>query len=476
MLHLEQKSVQRLEQRQMLTQQQIQGLALLQLNALELEQHLSEVLEQNPFLEMVPVQEAVSPPVSSLQDDTNSPEFADRWAEAVFRRHEEGSDLSFNPDRGEVWQYRIDSIQGEESLHSHLMRQLRAAVKTQIEESIGSFLIQQFDQNGFFTGSIGEMAGELGVPPDEVTRILELIKTFEPTGVGAANLQECLLLQIEAEHSNDNRLRTLVRDHFGLLMERRIPAIAKAMGITEVEVEAVMGRLRALEPRPGRAFSSGPSMYVVPEVIIQEVPEERRTPKSPRYEAVLADRMFRLRLDGQALADYRQTAMDGESRSWVRGKTQEAAAMLNNITRREQTLLAVAQCIADTQADFLEKGEACLRPLRMLDVANRIGAHESTVSRTVNGKYVQTPQGVLEMRKFFSVGLASEDGEDQSARAVQAHIRRLIESESKASPLSDEALSEMLNRSEGIKIARRTVAKYRELMGIPTKSQRRRFS
>lgn len=476
MLHLEQKNVQRLEQRQMLTQQQIQGLALLQLNALELEQHLSEVLEQNPFLELVPAQETVTPAVSSLPEDNNSPEFADRWSDAVFRRHEEGQNLSFNPDQGEYWQYRIDSIQGGESLHSHLMRQLRATVKTPLEESIGAFLIQQFDQNGFFSGSITEMAEELGVSPEEIDRVLCIIKTFEPTGVGAADLRECLLLQIDAEHPDDDQLRVLVRDHFGLLLDMKIPAIARAMKLTGAEVEAVMGRLRALEPRPGRAFFTGPSLCVVPEVIIREVPEERRTPESPRYEALLADRMFRLRLDEQALNNCSEKALDREGREWVRGKSQEAAAMLGNITRREQTLLSVAQCIAETQPDFLEKGEAYLRPLRMVDVANRIGAHESTVSRTVNGKYVQTPQGVLEMRRFFSVGLASEDGEDQSARAVQAHMRALIDEEDKTAPLSDEALTELLNTTKGIIIKRRTVAKYRELMGIPTKSRRRRFS
>ncbi|HRZ81976.1 MAG TPA: RNA polymerase factor sigma-54, partial [Candidatus Hydrogenedentes bacterium] len=325
-------------------------------------------------------------------------------------------------------------------------------------------------------GDVAEVAAELDIPAPDVERLLCLIKTFEPAGVGAQNLRECLLLQIEAEHAADAELRELVRDHFDLLKDRRVPAIARAMRITEAEVEEVMARLRKLEPRPGRAFASGGAQVVVPEVIIREVPEERQLRDGPRFEAVLADRLFQVRFDEEALTQYRETVRAKEGAAWVQERVREANDLLSNLTRREQTLLSVAQCIAETQEEFLLRGEEGLKPLRMADVAARVGIHESTVSRTVNGKYVQTPQGVLELKRFFSVGLATDDGEDLSARAVRAQIRALIEKEDKSAPLSDEALSDILQRDHGIRVARRTVAKYREGMGIPTKRERKRFS
>jgi len=248
------------------------------------------------------------------------------------------------------------------------------------------------------------------------------------------------------------------------------------MRITEAEGEEVMARLRTLEPRPGRVFASGGAQVVVPEVIIREVPEERLLRDGPRYEAVLADRLFQVRFDEEALAQYRENVREKEGAAWVQERVRDANDLLSNLSRREQTLLSVAQCIAETQEDFLREGEEGLKPLRMADVAARVGIHESTVSRTVNGKYVQTPQGVMELKRFFSVGLATDDGEDLSARAVRAQIRALIEKEDKSAPLSDEALSEILQKEQGIRVARRTVAKYREGMGIPTKRERKRFS
>ncbi len=481
MMRMEQQNLQRQEQRQTLTHQQIMGLGLLQLNVQDLQQQLEEIVELNPFLELVPVEPPSAPapaPASPTvaSEDPDGEEYAERWAEEALWRHHEGRDFSVNRDLDQLWQYRIDNIRSEKSLYEHLIGQLRASVRGPVDEALGTFLIQQVDANGYFQGDVAEVAAELDIPAPDVERLLCLIKTFEPAGVGAQNLRECLLLQIEAEHAADAELRELVRDHFDLLKDRRVPAIARAMRITEAEVEEVMARLRKLEPRPGRAFASGAAQVVVPEVIIREVPEERQLRDGPRFEAVLADRLFQVRFDEEALTQYRETVRAKEGAAWVQERVREANDLLSNLTRREQTLLSVAQCIAETQEDFLLQGEEGLKPLRMADVAARVGIHESTVSRTVNGKYVQTPQGVLELKRFFSVGLATDDGEDLSARAVRAQIRALIEKEDKSAPLSDEALSEILQRDHGIRVARRTVAKYREGMGIPTKRERKRFS
>jgi RNA polymerase sigma-54 factor len=250
--------------------------------------------------------------------------------------------------------------------------------------------------------------------------------------------------------------------------------IARALRVSEKRAELLADRVSMLEPRPGRRFSTGPSLAVTPEVIIQEVPDERRVEGGPKFEVVPAsDRQFHVRWNDEYV-HYMDKSADREVRSYLEDKRRAGEALLKNLTRREQTLVKAAEVIAETQEEFLQKGEMYLKPLRLKDIAERVGAHESTMSRAVSGKFIQTPQGVIEMKRFFSTGLATSDGEGQSARAVQANIRGMIDAENKRKPLSDQAIADML-RKQGLEIARRTVAKYREEMDIPTSGRRRHF-
>ncbi len=503
MLRLEHQVVQRQEQRLILTQQQILGLNLLQMNNLELEEYLATEVEQNPLLELVPPDDGLPLVSAKAEEDANDASFAEtveanilsrdgengdasHIADLDFRdgtmdvdpfgdeRFREGRDLSANPDLFGAWEYRMDSITGEESLQAHLLSQLRATVDDAEDLLAGEAVILALDDDGYFRGNIEALASEVNIAPERLQRILALVKTFDPSGVGAADLRECLLLQIDAEFPGDKNLRTLVSTHLEDLGNRRIPLIARAMRISEKQAEALAERVSMLEPRPGRRFSSGPSLAVTPEVIIQEVPEERRMEGVRRFEAVPAsDRQFHVRWNNEYV-HYMGKSADKEVRSFLEEKRRAAEALLKNLSRREQTLIKAAEVIAETQEEFLEKGEMYLKPLRLKDIAERVGAHESTMSRAVSGKFIQTPQGVIEMKRFFSTGLATADGEGQSARSVQAQIRQMIESEDKRRPLSDQTLADLLHK-QGLEIARRTVAKYREEMDIPTSGRRRHF-
>ncbi len=503
MLRLEHQFVQRQEQRLILTQQQILGLNLLQMNSLELEEYLAAEVEQNPLLELIPPEDGLPPASAKLEEDANDASFAEaveanilsrdgentdlkRAADLEFRdtstetydagddRYREGRDLSVNPDLYGAWEYRMDSVTGEESLQAHLLSQLRATVDDPGDLLAGETIILALDDSGYFRGDIDALASEVGIAPEALQRMLAVVKTFDPSGVGAADLRECLLLQIDAEFPGDSMLRTLVSSHLEDLGNRRIPLIARAMHISEKAAEVLAERVSMLEPRPGRRFSTGPSLAVTPEVIIQEVPEERRVEGSPRFEVVPAsDRQFHIRWNSE-YAQYLDKSADREVRSFLEDKRRAAEALLKNLTRREQTLVKAAEVIAETQEEFLEKGEMYLKPLRLKDIAERVGAHESTMSRAVSGKFIQTPQGVIEMKRFFSTGLASADGEEQSSRAVQAKIRQMIDAEDNRKPLSDQTIADLL-RKQGLEIARRTVAKYREEMDIPTSGRRRHF-
>lgn len=503
MLRLEHQVVQRQEQRLILTQQQILGLNLLQMNNLELEEYLAAEVEQNPLLELVPPEDGLPLAAAKADVDTNDASFAeeveanilsrdgevpdaDRVRDLEFRdtssesfgsaddRYREGRDLSVNPDLFGAWEYRMDSVTGEESLQAHLLSQLRSTVRDPKDLPAGEAVILALDDDGYFRGDLHELALEVQIDHTRLQRMLALVKTFDPSGVGAADLRECLLLQIESEFPGDTKLCTLVSSHLEDLANRRIPLIARALRISEKEAEGLAERVAMLEPRPGRRFSTGPSLAVTPEVIIQELPEERRTDGGPRFEVVPAsDRLFHVRLNSE-YAHYLKKSADKEVRSFLEDKRRAAEALLKNLTRREQTLVKAAEVIAETQEQFLEKGEMFLKPLRLKDIAERVGAHESTMSRAVSGKFIQTPQGVIEMKRFFSTGLATADGEEQSSRAVQAQIRQMIESEDNRKPLSDQAIADRLRKS-GVEIARRTVAKYREEMDIPTSGRRRHF-
>lgn len=475
MMHMEHRLSQTLSQRLMLTQKMQQAIQILQLSGMELEQYVQQELETNPVLEQLPKEPKVElepppAPASATADGTPVEDtsfdldaFASQWQD--FRR--EGRDLSINPDLAERREHYQNSITKEESFTSMLLTQLRLAVSDEQTYEIGERIIGDIDEKGFFTGSMEDIARQCGVGVDEVENVLRMIQRFEPTGVGARDVVECLLLQIDVEYPHEPELRVLVRDHLEELERRQIPKIAKEMRTTPERIEHLKELLATLNPWPGLEYSSEPTQYVTPDVIVEKIDDE--------YVVYLSDDSVpALRINEQ----YRKMMGNGkvtrEEKQYLREKCESARWLIRNIEQRQQTILRIARAIVDVQMDFMDKGIEYIKPLTLQEIADRVGVHEATVSRATRGKYMQTPQGLFEMKFFFSPGLKRDTGEAQSSKSVQSIIKKIVDEEDKSKPLSDQKIADLL-KAQGLNIARRTVTKYREAMGILPTSMRRSY-
>lgn len=470
MMHMEHRLTQTQRQQLVLTQKMQQALQILQMSGMELEQHVQQELEQNPFLEVVQKAEDTEypPPAPAAPTPEEDQQFNEAWDLDTFAdRWKEGTDLSRNEDLDARRQYYENSITQEESLRAHLLSQLRVVAEDDRFYNIGErIIIGDIDDRGYFTGDIDEIAVELEVGADEVERVLEAIKGFDPTGVGASDVIECLLLQIAVEYPGEPQLVTLVRDHLEELKRRQVPQIARAMKVPPERVEQLKDMLATLNPWPGHQYASGPPQYVTPDITVEK--------QDDRFVVRLVnERTPQIRIN----ADYAKRMRDGCERGdadYIRQKMEAARWLTRNIEQRQQTIVKVGQAICDFQSDFLEKGVEFIRPLTLQVIADEVGVHESTVARTTRGKYIQTPQGLFELKYFFSPGLRRETGEDQSSKSVMAAIRKIVDEEDKRKPLSDQKIADMLNK-QGLNIARRTITKYREAMGILSTTLRRQY-
>jgi RNA polymerase sigma-54 factor len=301
-----------------------------------------------------------------------------------------------------------------------------------------------------------------------VERALEHLQKFDPIGVCARDLQECLLLQLRSHGLADTPVETLVRDHLPLLQNHRVPDLAKALGLPPEEIKTYLEVVRHLDPKPGARYTPADSHYVIPDVYIIKTDEG--------YRAVLNEEgLPQLRISPvyRRLLDKGGDASD-ETKAYVKDKFRSALWLLKSVDQRQKTIIKVATSIITFQAEFLDKGIEHLRPLVLRDVANDIGMHESTVSRVVNNKYMHTPQGVYEMKYFFHSGISSSYGENVSSVTIKQRIKKIIEGEDTKRPMSDSKIMNILQR-EGLVLARRTIAKYREELRIPTSNQRKVF-
>lgn len=473
MMHMEHRLVQTQRQQLVLTQKMQQALHILQLNGVELEQYIQQELETNPFLEQPVKKEEQELPApsdnhSAIDDPDAQPFDLDNYSDTWDLRFREGQDLSYNSDLHARRKFYEDSITQERSLRAHLLSQLSLSTENVDEYRIGErIIIGDIDDRGYFTGDEAEIAEELNLPQAAVERMLHRIQRFEPTGVGAHDVVECLLLQIEAEYPDNDQLVELVSEHLDDLMHRQIPKIAKAMKITPEEVEALKRELGKLNPWPGHEFASEPPQYIAAEVFVEKVDGE--------YVVRLADeRLADLNINTAYHETIKKSGLDKQGKDYVRSKLEAAKWLQRNIAQRQQTILKVAQAIVNYQKAFLEKGIEHIRPLTLQVIADEIGVHESTVARTTRGKYMQTPQGLFELKYFFSSGVSSDTGDAQASKAVQARIQKIIDAEDPYKPLSDQKIADLLKK-EGTNIARRTVTKYREALHIPATTKRKQF-
>ena len=332
---------------------------------------------------------------------------------------------------------------------------------------LGSAIIGNLDDDGYLVASVEEIAAMGDWSVEAVTRALAHIQTFDPIGVAARDLQECLLLQIRHLGLEGTPTEKIVSEHLRLLQNHQVPELARRLGLTIDELKDHIEIIKHLDPKPGSRYNPSQSQYVIPDVYVVKVEDH--------YEVFLNEEgLPQLRISPvyRRLLDKSASENNAETRAYVKDKFRSALWLIKSVDQRQKTIHKVATSIVNFQRDFLDHGIEHLRPLVLRDVANDIGMHESTVSRVVNNKYMHTPQGVYEMKFFFHSGISSSYGESVSSVTIKQRIRKIIEAEDPRKPLSDSKIVSILQR-EGLMLARRTIAKYREELKIPTSNQRK---
>ncbi len=492
-LHLSQ----RLTQSLVLAPQLQQSLALLQAPTLELKALIEQELQQNPVLEEVTPAEAESPEATPELGDQNDPEAeqdepvaaraeSDDEAPPVddfqaefdrllqldqeWREHFAQANLPLrqSPEDEERRQFMFDSITAGTTLAEFLIEQVRESELKPDEVPIAELIIGNLDDYGYFKATVEEIAAMAGVEPARVEAVLRVVQSFDPPGVAARDLRECLLLQLERQNRQDSLEYRIVRDFMEALGKRRVPEIAKGTGRSVQEVQQALAQLARLEPRPGRAFLPDNDLYVVPEVLVRREGDDFVV--SLNTEHIPHLRISNVYKDLMASRD-----SSPEVKNYIREKIRAGKFLIKSLHQRQTTILNIAREIVRRQRDFMDKGVAHLKPLTMSQVAEVVGVHETTVSRAVSGKYMATPQGIFEMKYFFTAGLQTETGENISNTSVKDMIAEIFKSEDPTHPLSDDQVAKMLQQ-KGIHIARRTIAKYRAELGILPSNMRKVYA
>ncbi|OIQ58754.1 RNA polymerase sigma-54 factor [Moorella thermoacetica] len=449
-------------QKLIITPELRQAIAVLQLSSLELADYIQRELQENPVLEVRDDSEGAAGSESRQENDP----FDIDWQEYF----QDGSDLGYvREPREELpeW-YPENFLTGQPTLQDHLLLQLQIAAANPLQLEIGSFLIGNLDSNGYLKISLKEAAGLLKVPRAAVWQVLDLIQQFDPPGVGARDLVECLLLQLRQRGEAPAGTEKIIRGFLPDVAEGRLARIARRLNMKLPAVQAAVDYIRSLDPKPGRSFGGSlDNPYIVPDVFIERVGDE--------YVVLVNDlAMPRLGINPvyQALLR-REAACDPRTRQFIESKLNAAAWLIRSLEQRRLTVYRVVNCLVKEQREFLDKGLKYLKPLTMRQVAAALGIHESTVSRATANKYVQTPRGVFELKFFFASGVEKRGGA-AAAGSIKKMIAEAIGREDPATPLTDQQLQEMLQQ-QGIRISRRTVAKYRDEQGIPAAAKRKRY-
>jgi RNA polymerase sigma-54 factor len=468
---ISQKLHARLVQKLILTPSLQQAIKLLPMTTLELAELLNQEMVENPLLEEVPTEDPAQDAQTADTPEPEKPETReDTWDdqdyEYFFGEYLDEGYRPRQPQEVKELPPIENTLSTKGSLADHLMWQLNLQSSDETTRSIGAAIIGNIDDDGYLVASVDEIAALGGWDITAVEKALEYVQAFDPVGVGARDLQECLLLQIRHLGLTGTPVETLVRDHLRLLQNHRIPELARALGVEPEAVKQHIEVIRRLDPKPGSRYAPADSQYVIPDVYIIKTDEG--------YKAVLnEDGLPQLRISPvyRRLLDKGGETSD-ETRAYVKDKFRAALWLLKSVDQRQKTILKVATSLINFQRAFLDQGIEHLRPLVLRDVANDIGMHESTVSRVVNNKYMHTPQGVYELKFFFHSGISSSYGESVSSVTIKQRIKKIIEAEDQRRPLSDSKIMNILQK-EGLVLARRTIAKYREELKISTSNQRK---
>ena len=485
---------QRLTQSLVLSPQMQQSLALLQAPTLELKALVEQELQQNPVLEEVAPQDQDADPQEKVKDDdADTPETPDpaeppadvvTFDQATEKSNGEAPDdfaaeferlsqldqewrdhfaqtnlpMRHSAEDEEKRQFMFDSLVAGTSLQDVLLEQVRESSLPEAQRPIAEMLIGNIDDFGYLKTSVDELAVSTNIPAEHILCVLRVIQTFDPPGVGARDLKECLLRQLERAGRQDSLEYRIINDYMEALGKRRIPEIARGLGLEIDDVQDAMERIARLEPRPGRAFLSDNNQYIMPEVFVQRIGDDFVVTTNN-------DQIPHLRISNTYKDLMAQSGNSAEVLNYIREKIRAGKFLIKSLHQRQQTILNIGNEIVKRQRDFMEKGVAFLKPLTMVQVAEVVGVHETTVSRAVSGKYMDTPQGIFEMKYFFTAGIQTATGEGMSNTSVKDMIAEMFRKEDNTKPLSDQEIVKML-QEKGIVIARRTVAKYRSELNI----------
>lgn len=478
-------------QKLVMTPELIQAIQILQFNTQELDSFVQEQLLVNPVLEHVPSGQQDNDREADTGVETEytaaeHEERADRmerqepakpkdedfdWKEYVKdRQYDDVSYGQWNDKSGEDKENNYEQYvsSSDVTLPEHLMFQLQFAAPKKDCRKVGKYIIESLDENGYMTSTVEEIAAATGTSEEKISKVLSMIQTFDPMGVGARDLAECLIIQLRQKNQLTEVFEKVINEHLEDLANNKMAVIAKDMGISVKEVQDMCDIIRTLEPKPGRGFAAQTdNRYIIPDVFVERVDDdyvvtinENSSPKlmvSSYYRNLLKD------------AD-----KDEGLNKYLSERVNSALWLIKSIEQRKQTIYNVVTSVVKHQKDFLDKGSKYMKTLTLKDIAEEVGIHESTVSRSINGKYLQCPRGVFEIKYFFSAGVSGNEGEGISSKSIKEFIKEIVEAEDPKSPYSDQAMVEKL-KEKGINISRRTVAKYRDELNILSSSKRRRY-
>lgn len=517
------KLSQRLDQRMVLTPQLRQRIEMLQMNSLELSELVQTELVSNPILEEVTNDEEVREISENILDQNangfeefdssndlnqngannneipvenysiepiNENGFGD---ESSYEGESDGEYSENSPERVDVFEeidygrefkdyldpgYKTQEIEYKEdapsfeqfltrseSLMEHLEFQINLLQISESLEEAAICIVGNIDENGRLNATNEEIATMCGVTTEMVEKARQIVMRLEPVGCGARDVSECLVAQLEQLGEEDSLAIDLVKNHLPDLQAHRLPHLAKQTGLDMSLLNDEINKIKKLDPYPGRRYSSEEPVFVAPEVYIEKIDDD--------YIIYFTDDGSpRLRISNTYQRMLEQNGTSKETKDFIKDKVRSAVDLLRNIEHRRQTIYRVVECIVNRQQEFLDKGVSYIKPMMLKDVAEDIGMHLSTISRVVNRKYAHTPQGVIELRRFFSEGMLNEDGEEVSTRIVKLRIKKMIEDEDSRKPITDDDIAKVLSK-EGIKLSRRTVAKYRDQLQIPGSRERK---
>ena len=470
-----------------ITPQMKQSLAILQMPIVELEQELSNILEENPILEVA--EDGGSDDFDSLDDFDNSENSiednedtqdneknldnlvekvtGDDWEEYI--GYEKLDDISYKSTNDEN-NFDLEQVIGaKESLYEHLMYQLNVNIVDKEERRIGEYIIGNLSEDGYFRIDEDTACDELNVDKELFEKVLDIIKTFTPSGIASSSLTECIITQIKdmgCEKVYIDLVEELLSGYSAELAAFKYDDILKGMSIERDTFDYLLELIKKTDPRPGLNFSGSDTKFVTPDVFI--------VPNEENFDIIVNEKgLPNIRLNNYYIKMLQGSNLDSEAKSYIKDKVKNAVWVIESLQKRQKAIYKVVKAISDYQGEFLQYGISMLKPLKLKDIAEATGLHESTVSRVTSGKYAMTKHGLIELKSFFSKSLESQDG-DMSIGVIKQKIKELIDEEDKEVCLSDQRIVELMEE-KGIKIARRTVAKYRDEMNIPTMSQRRRL-